>query len=195
MDLDGTSILVVLDDARFDPVASVDARSGKPHRFPPARLETQTLRSAPRVTGAHCSRSVPKGDGDAQRDYRRAFVLSSEPARRPIHCPPSPRRRSSCLTTDSRASQSPSGAFHPSVVSRLVRNPRAGHAVGIGDGPRGQLGGAVEALRPWLDAGIFKLYCVETNVSESGCPSAQPVRSSTDIKPTSRFARRVGAMD
>ena len=30
-----------------------------------------------------------------------------------------------------------------------------------------QLGGAVEALRPWLDAGIFKLYCVETNVSES----------------------------
>ena len=30
-----------------------------------------------------------------------------------------------------------------------------------------QLGGAVEALRPWLDAGHFRLYCVESNVSRS----------------------------
>ncbi len=30
-----------------------------------------------------------------------------------------------------------------------------------------QLGGAIEALQPWIDAGAIKLYCVETNVSRS----------------------------
>ena len=30
-----------------------------------------------------------------------------------------------------------------------------------------QLGGAIDALAPWLEAGRFKLYCVESNVSRS----------------------------
>ena len=30
-----------------------------------------------------------------------------------------------------------------------------------------ELGGAIEALRPWIDGGAIKLYCVETNVSWS----------------------------
>jgi esterase/lipase superfamily enzyme len=30
-----------------------------------------------------------------------------------------------------------------------------------------QLGGAIEALQPFLNAGVFKLYCVESNVSRS----------------------------
>ena len=30
-----------------------------------------------------------------------------------------------------------------------------------------ELGGAIEALKPWIDGGAIKLYCVETNVSMS----------------------------
>lgn len=74
---DGTAILVVLDDAsRFDPIASVNARSGE---LTP--LSTGTVGNADIAVGATrdgqallavCAQGR---DGDAQRDYRRAFVL------------------------------------------------------------------------------------------------------------------------
>ena len=37
-----------------------------------------------------------------------------------------------------------------------------------------QMGGAIDALAPWLDAGRFKLYCVESNVSDSWLSNRSP---------------------
>lgn len=37
-----------------------------------------------------------------------------------------------------------------------------------------QLGGAIAALQPWIDAGRIKLYCVESNVSRSWLSDAAP---------------------
>jgi len=37
-----------------------------------------------------------------------------------------------------------------------------------------QLGGAIDALQPWLEAGALKLYCVESNVSRSWLSDAPP---------------------
>jgi Tol biopolymer transport system component len=74
---DGTAIIVVLDDAtRFDPVASVDARTGEI-----TVLSTGTVGNADLSVGATRAGQVllavcAQGrQGDAQRDYRRAFVL------------------------------------------------------------------------------------------------------------------------
>jgi len=44
-----------------------------------------------------------------------------------------------------------------------------------------QLGGAIEALAPWLSAGVLKLYCTESNVSQSWLSEALP--------PAERLAR------
>ncbi len=37
-----------------------------------------------------------------------------------------------------------------------------------------QLGGAIQALQPWIDQGRIKLYCVESNVSQSWLGTAPP---------------------
>ncbi len=37
-----------------------------------------------------------------------------------------------------------------------------------------QLGGAIEMLQPWIDQGLIKLYCVESNVSQSWLGDAPP---------------------
>ncbi|HCH66184.1 MAG TPA: hypothetical protein DFR83_25500 [Deltaproteobacteria bacterium] len=75
---DGASLIVVLDDAsRFDPVASVDARTGEVTVLPTgtvgnADLSVGATRDG-RVLLAVCAQGR---DGDAQRDFRRAFLLN-----------------------------------------------------------------------------------------------------------------------
>jgi len=46
-----------------------------------------------------------------------------------------------------------------------------------------EFGGAIEALRPWIDGGAIKLYCVETNVSWSFLGSGTlPVRYARHLR-------------
>jgi len=74
---DGTAIIAVLDDAtRFDPVARIDARTGAASVIPTGTVGNADVAVGVTRDGTALLAVCAQGrTGDAQRDFRRAFVL------------------------------------------------------------------------------------------------------------------------